>query len=648
MGKIEIALAFVPDPGNAIVSKQLLDQLESLRKKAVDIGKDVRAQLSSAWTSANDASKAAVKQMTDGLGSLQKIGAAQDALAKGAKERMDTQVKFLSGMGELASSSLSVVKNIAQLGTESEKSSVAVDNAFKKIEVAFKAFEVSVSTFNKGKEQLEFFKQLRNVESPPMNVGAAAGLVGSKLKGFGASVATKGGALLGDISPGLQEATEKAATKLKSMVGVMGSRLQDAASAMGEKFGTLGTAVGGALGKVGSLFGGLTGLAGGLVAVIASAVASIAVSLDKMFNNGRVLRAIKAKVSSIFGLDQPTGDVPPEQTKQDRENADRALDAVKTPNALRKEVREAQRDYFATRGREKDFDIYDLGHAHVEVINANAANETFKSNSAHSSVPEPAHKEARLSAYDHVKEAQERILETTRQTTRELQSQLGTQHQQVAAAQQLVEQEKARFEGRKADFGRLPKEVQDRLVAIAKKVKSGKDISDEESEYSDKYGFFRAATTKHYAGKLRPDQISALQGAGESGVEAAVKAVADAKANEKKIQEALESSVQREKTLTEQILKTRMEIVRVKGENLGEKLKVNTELPNLGSGGETGTLPHQQPQGPAGQGQAGDHRQAAADFAHEFDTAVIMHLLPAMKESMRGLGARITNAGLIG
>src|SRR5580692_1647840 len=111
-GKTTLTVSIVADPANSVVSKELLDQLESLRKKAVDIGKVIREQLSSAWTSAHDTSNSAVKTMNEGLGSLQKIGEAQDKIASKAKEREGAQVKFLSGMGDLASKALEVAKNI--------------------------------------------------------------------------------------------------------------------------------------------------------------------------------------------------------------------------------------------------------------------------------------------------------------------------------------------------------------------------------------------------------------------------------------------------------------------------------------------------------------------------------------------------------
>jgi hypothetical protein len=430
---------------------------------------------------------------------------------------------------------------------------------------------------------------------------------------------------------------------------------------MGEKFGALGTAVGGALGKVGALFGGLTTVAAGLVAVIAAAVASIAVSLDKMFNNGRLLRAIKTRVGSIFGWDLPTGDEDPQDRAATLGRADRAIGPAKLRVDVRKDLRDAQRDYFAGTGQEEDFDKYNLEQALNEKkeaehnwakINKNAPAATQVSN------------EERLGAYEHVKEAQQHILDATRATTKELQTQLATQHQQVTQAKVLVEQEQARFKGRKAEFAKLPKEVRSQLAAIGNKIGAHKDLTESEAELSDRYGYFRKATTDFYSKKVSDPEERALIAGGESGVEEAVKAVADAKAKERDIQKSIEDSVRREKDLVKEIYQAWKDIIELKMATLRKDQRPDTNLPALGADTHAG-LPAQHNGMPASErrsaahgsqsGHGGsygsygsDHRQSAADFAHEFGEARRKHLLPAMTESLRGLGARITNASLIG
>ena len=65
-------------------------------------------------------------------------------------------------------------------------------------------------------EQLQVFKQLRNVESPAMNVGDLAKKAWAKTKDVGGKAVTFGNDRLGDLSPGLRKAAEEAANKLKS------------------------------------------------------------------------------------------------------------------------------------------------------------------------------------------------------------------------------------------------------------------------------------------------------------------------------------------------------------------------------------------------------------------------------------------------
>jgi len=126
-----------------------------------------------------------------------------------------------------------------------------------------------------------------------------------------------------------------------------------------------------------------------------------------------------------------------------------------------------------------------------------------------------------------------------------------------------------------------------------------------------------------------------------------VKAVNDARAKEVEYQKAVEASVKREKDLTDQIYQTRAKIVEIKGDQAGA-LKPNTALPNLGNSGEAASPAQEQRQGPPAQGQNGDHQQASADFAQQFNAALMMYLLPALCDSLRGLGARINNANSIG
>lgn len=671
-GKTTLTVSIVADPANSVVSKELLDQLESLRKKAVDIGKVIRAQLSSAWTSAHDASNSAVKTMNEGLGSLQKIAIAQETLASKAKEREGAQVKFLSGMGDLGSKTLEVAKNIVQLGTDSGKAADAVDKAFLKIDAAFKTFGGSVDVFNKVKEQLELLKQFRNVDSPAKDISPYAkkgwsatksglGWIASKAKSGFIGAATKGDELLGDISPGLQQATEHAATKLKAAVGAMGAKLKAAASQLGEKFGSLGQSISGALGKVGGMFGELTTVAGGLVVVIGAAVASIVVSLDKMFNSGMMVRSLKMQWDHFVGNDLPTGDTTESQKKL-HEDIEKNLDTLHFQNATQKEVREGQREFFASRGRAADFDKYDLEQANGAVQQAQSEFAKFRADGSKDQARIPELKEKNLAAYGRVKEAQEHILQTTRETTRQLDAQLISQQQQVVAAKKLVEQEKARFQERKADFAQLSKEDQDRLVGIGNKIGDNKKLTDAEAEFSKKYGYFHAATTEHYAAKVTDQQAQALARGGESGVETAVNALNEAKANEAKIQRAVADSVREERVQTDAIYKTRQRIAELEWEyRFGNQMpNLNTELPNLGESsavkqGDSGE-PVEQPFGPPAPSQtqpkSEDARQTitsgvpqvAVDFEKAFDSLVKNELVPAILSTVSRAIAKLNNA----
>jgi hypothetical protein len=662
MANANLIVSLVADPGNATASKELLEQIDSIEKKAVDMGKEIRRQLSSAWTSAHDASVSAVTTMKQGLDTLQKIGQAQETIQAKAKEHSADQLKFFSGMGELASSSLDVVKNIAQLGTSSEESSKAVEAAFTKIEKVFKAFEGSINVLKTANGQLKAFKELRNVESPAMNVGDAAKALWSKGKQIGGKAASLGGDLLGDVSPKLLEAAEKtgktlksaftaAGSKLKAAFGAAEPTLKAAASTVGEVFGKLGKFASGALGKVSSVFGSLTGVAGGIVAVIGAAVASIVVSLDKMFNNGRMIGSLKRRWDHFFGYDLPTGEI---DDKKLNEDTQKHLDELHFANATKAELREGQREFFASQGRAGDFDKYDLEQANKDVQRADAEFTKFREQGSKDQSLIPKYKEENLAAYDRVKQAQEGILQTTRETTRELQSQLTSQRQQVAEAAKLVEQEKVRFQGRKADFARLPKDVRDQLAAIGNKIGSGKDLTDAEAELSDKYGFFHAATTKHYAGQVTEEQAGALQRGGESGVEAAVNALKEARQGEQNIQKAVEDSVRHEREQTDAIYKTRQKIAELKWEYwFGNTVpKLNTELPNLGDGsakqeGQPAASPKQasdaaDPQQKASKNEAAS--QTVAEFKTALDRLLKNELVPAILSLVSRTAARINNA----
>jgi hypothetical protein len=660
--KAEIVLCITQDDASAAVSKALLAQLDAIRAKSQEMS-----------------------------GALNQLSTAQQKVVDDTQKRIDLEGKLLSGAGNLATTSAAVVANIAKLvgGTSTQ-----LKEALEKVSTLAEIFKGAMEAIKTSQELLHALKEYRGlpggsgapkggkegaqgaaIQGVKTEAGAVEKVIdasadkaintmfsglASKLKGVGTSAATKIESLVGSLgstlkgvattaatrvetlltgmSPNLGKAAEQAAKKLGSLVSSMGSKLQTAAGALGSKFESLKGPLSSALGSITGFFAGAGALAAGLAAVIAGAVAYIGVKLDEMFNNGRVLRTIKGwgkQVGHFFGTDLPTGELLPEDQRKAQEAAERKLAPVVKHNEVQKEVRGAQREYFAARGLGKDFNKHDLSQANDEIDKAESDWERIENRNDSTNLP--MLREGRLAAYDHFKEAQEHILETTRETTKELESQLSTQRQQVTQAEKLVEQENARFQGRKADFGRLPKDIQQQIATIGNKLGTGKDLSDAEAELSDKYGFFKAATTKHYASKVTDDQARALQRGGESGIEAAVKAVADAKANEKKIQEALETSVRREQELTARILKARIEIAKIKSENLGEKLKVNTELPNLGTGAEAPK--------PPGHGQNTGHQQVAAHLAGELLAAMTKHLVPAIHETMRRTAAQITNAG---
>ena len=501
-------------------------------------------------------------------------------------------------------------------------------------------------------------------------IESMVGGLGSKLKGVAETAATRVENLLSGMSPKLGAAAANAAQKLGSLVGEMGSKLKSAAGVIGTKVESLGPALRTAMGSITGFFGGITAVTAGLAAVIAGAVAYIGVKLDEMFNNGRILRKIQEwarKVGDVFGANLPTGEVPKEAQEKAQKDAEHNLRVTETRNSLKKDVRDAQRATFVGLGKAEAFDRDDLAKARGDVADANKRWDNPDNHN--DSTMLGAMQAERIAAYEHVKEAQEHILDATRETTRELQSQLDTQRQQVAQAAKLVEQEKARFEGRKADFAQLPADVQAKLAAIGNKLGKHKPLNDDEAELSKKYGFFRAAVTAHYAGKVNKDYVAALKAGGESGVEAAENAVQEAKAKEAELQKSIKESLQHEKDLYLQIYDTVTKIVQIKGATLPTHLQPKTALPNLGgdqpsSGDASGrqssrdSNPKPTNEHTAGGSQSTDGSgrseyptdsqstagKASQKFAEAFDSAVQQHLVPAIDGSIRRAAACINNS----
>jgi hypothetical protein len=145
--QMDVVVKFVPDKGNGTVSADLLKQLEALKKKTEEIG--------------------------------------------------TLQAKAVGGIGDLAENSLKVVKNLGELASGAEKSSDAVEGAFKKIENIVAIVKGSADLFKNITEVTEALKQIAKIGETGGEAGGLAKIAAAGAKGAGEAGGEAGGAVKG-------------------------------------------------------------------------------------------------------------------------------------------------------------------------------------------------------------------------------------------------------------------------------------------------------------------------------------------------------------------------------------------------------------------------------------------------------------------
>jgi hypothetical protein len=366
------------------------------------------------------------------------------------------------------------------------------------------------------------------------------------------------------------------------------------------------------------------------------------------------------------------GKIDPEELEGARKRSEEFSGRVTKSDELAKEMRAAQREYFTSIGREKDYNRYDLKEARAEVVAADRAWDAGHEDSS----KQKGLAEQRIAANEHLAETQGRIAQLQKETTRELQSQLDKQREQISLAEKQAGQENARF-------GRLSAADRQAITRIGKKIQQGQAPNEIEMRYLDKKGFGKAVTDKYFADKVTADQQSVLGTL--NGI--APNALAEMRAQADKLQKMVEGSAQSEKEDQAQRRDTRARGNALKGATLPPAMQPKTELPRLdgepaemefetdaagrkirkGRAPQPNAEPQNGAQGPAphrqecttgdkdaqqGQGQDGPApdglQQASVKFEREFEAVLERCLLPAIEDGLRRLAARINNASSIG
>jgi hypothetical protein len=331
--------------------------------------------------------------------------------------------------------------------------------------------------------------------------------------------------------------------------------------------GAAGRAVGGGLGAAGAGTAGAVGGAGGAAAVGAGSGAAtttiFGISAGLAATVGIIAGALVGIAAGIYQLVNfkhpagagwinttfrgfKTGEVDQDQMRADQRRSQELAQGVAGRQSIAEQLRSGRAAlYGANPAQERENATRDLAQSMKDLKLAQTERANWlKGPQDSASLAAIGQKE--LGAYKEASASQQKILELTRQTTQELQSQLETQKQQVIAATKLVEQEKARFESTLARAARLPRAEQQTLVDINQRIAGGK-ASEFDFRHLDKLGYGKKLADEWYIKhNAIPGLKGGLVGLGESGVEAAQKLQAQAQAGVKKAQDAVTDSAAKE------------------------------------------------------------------------------------------------------
>ena len=107
------------------------------------------------------------------------------------------QAKAVGGIGDLAENSLKVFKNLSELASSAEKSSDAVESAFKKIENIVGIVKGSADLFKNVTEVTDALKQISKIGDAGGEAGGLAKIAAAGAKGAGEAGGEAGGAVKG-------------------------------------------------------------------------------------------------------------------------------------------------------------------------------------------------------------------------------------------------------------------------------------------------------------------------------------------------------------------------------------------------------------------------------------------------------------------
>jgi len=263
----------------------------------------------------------------------------------------------------------------------------------------------------------------------------------------------------------------------------------------------------------------------------------------------------------------------------------------------------------------------------------------------------PVNLQPKIEALKELRGYQQSIAEAERQRVESLKDQLAQQREQIQLAAKLVEEEKKRFESRKADFGRLSAEDQNRITQIGLSIKAGKKLSEGDARFLDEKGYGRSLTDKFFGSRIGADQIAALTALGENGEPGASAALAEAKRQEQEASKNLTAAIAQQTETWNQLLNTVKQITELEAERA--KVKVDLTTPTTNASGDTVPLGQARPKADAPTEAAKTDYQAilnrsadtvARGIEHDIVAAIIEHD-KRTREAISRAAARINAAG---
>jgi hypothetical protein len=637
---VTVTLQLLAHQANGAASKELLGQLDAIRAKAEEMA-----------------------------GRLNQLDTAQKGLLDNASKRSDLQVKLLSGAGELATASASVVKNIAQLvGGSSEE----LNKALEKVQTVAETFKSAMDVIKASREVLQYLREYAATGAGAMGMGEVA-------------VGVSGG---GTAAKGFSMMLSRMTAQLSEAAAVAAPYAAVAAATVG-----LYESVVHVLGAMGAVDVSSVSLMesyrGWQEAAEAVAKSTEEISIEEEIRTTRAKQRKERAEQQSLGLDERYKMV--DANRQYYETLGIGLDKnvplQKFDEAALAEQRsraeaslqdaDAQKGKFETvlpnvsAEREKKYEeerptLFARVWSQVKRAISISAAGTYGTPADDRSLPKPEMKEwqeegqrrfgprslpavpdytTTIKEYVRLEQLQERGLEASkreyevlRDKSKELQGQVRQSEELVRQARARTTAEQNRAESTVAGFARLDTEARKKIVSIAEKYKKTGKLSIEEARELDKYGIAGDLTNKTFAANATGPERAALEALGVfNGVDEAKAAekkaseeLTRAKIDEAKAGKQVEAFYQR---VTSQALDLRQTIATIS--DLKEK-QSNTKVDRSGLAGAD------VPKG--GPPQAAGTPQAAVDFEKAFDSLIKDEFVPAILSTVNRAIAKLNNA----